>query len=188
MLTLADYPALFFDNGQFNASIIGSSNPEFEETIAVNYVINTLPKYHVPNPKKQDHRDDTMHATEVQKTRRLTGNSILIGTPCNNQLISTLLGIGNCKTFFDKNEGKVALLIVDGNPILIITGGSGEMVYEATKYFHESPARWARTELRVKKELYTYRIRVNGTGIFDVKAPYEYQEIKGTKRASVYFS
>jgi len=164
--TISDYPQLFFYGRTFNAVIIKGDSRETHEINAVNYMLTALPKkyfimtstgyagdYYVLRTTAAEVHSKVRLASEVKD---LNTNAIVIGTPCNNAWVQKLLNITDCKNSFKRDEGLIKLIKQDGFNVLVITGGSPYMVYEAARYLNDMTRPFYTTEIPLKRGTYTY--------------------------------
>lgn len=143
--TIAEYPNLFFEGREFTADIIKGDLRTVEEITAANLIVNKVPELYRPifragggfnfyriraNPESINRR--VFVASEVSE---LTSSSILVGTPCTNEWVRNVLEIKNCNVF-PANHGYIIMGSHDGIPVLVITGGSPEMVLKASDWLH----------------------------------------------------
>jgi len=59
---------------------------------------------------------------------QITKPTVLVGTPCGNSWIHKVMGQPHCN-FIDGATALIQLTAYNNQPVLIITGGSPEMVY-----------------------------------------------------------
>ncbi len=143
--TIADYPTFLFSGRNFNAYIIKGDLRSPEEITASNLVINELPRTYGPrfgryprsfyyevraNPKAVS--ESVRVASEVEI---LDKPAIIIGTPCNNDLVRKIINSENCNVL-SADQGYVALSVYENQLTVLITGGSPEMVLRAARWLH----------------------------------------------------
>jgi hypothetical protein len=143
--TIADYPAFLFSERNFNAYIIKGDLRSAEEITASNLVINELPQTYGPrfgrypssfyyevraNPKAVS--EGVRVASEVGI---LDKPAIIIGTPCNNDLVRKIIKAENCNVL-SADQGYVSLSVYENQLVVLITGGSPEMVLKAARWLH----------------------------------------------------
>lgn len=144
-LALADYPDMFFEGDKFGAVIITSSEREYAETIAVNYLLNTLTNhYRVPRRTRYG-RYAARTTQELPKVVRdvevkniFRTDAVVIGTPCSNSKVRELLRVPvqQCGEAFSFFEGGLLKLIEhpSGAKQLVITGTSPRFVLHAARF------------------------------------------------------
>ncbi len=143
--TIADYPTFLFSERDFNAYIIKGDLRSIEEITASNLVINELPRTYGPRfgryPRSfyYEVRADPKAVSEsvrfVSEIEILDKPAIIIGTPCNNDLVRKIIKAENCNVL-SADQGYVALSVYEDQLVLLITGGSPEMVLKAARWLH----------------------------------------------------
>jgi hypothetical protein len=153
--TIADYPAMFFEKGEFTATIVKSETRDSAERIANNLLISDL-------QRESRHRP----------LRMMPGrDEMIIGTPCGNLRVRELLNIpaGKCQTYFRKEQGLLKL-IEDEHQHLIITGSDSERVLDAVKVLTDPRQRHMLrvTNAPIERRYYRKHYVVDGRQVLDI--------------------
>ena len=140
---IADYPYLFFSEKEFNAYIIKGDLRSAQEITASNLIINMLPALYRPIYRIDDSYDFyriRADSSTIVKNIRIASKlsfldrpAIIIGTPCNNEWVRKVLKAGNCNVI-SAEEGFVVLVLYNNQQVLLVTGGSPEMVLAAAQW------------------------------------------------------
>ena len=137
---ISDYPSVFSDA----EIIIGDVRflPEeeakemtFEGMAHVQY--SGFSRYTTP---------DVLLASHVPQINTPT---VLVGTPCGNQWIQRVMNEPHCN-FIDGTTALVQFTRYNDQPVLIITGGSPQMVYYAALWLHERGQSYRGTWARLR--------------------------------------
>ena len=108
---LADYPKSFLSQGSFNGQIIVGNSAPATDVLAAIEISNSLQQL-----SESQMRSSTEDEFDPAK------NSILIGLPCQNKAISSILGTGSCDIGLANNTGYIRLVEKNGAIYLIVTG------------------------------------------------------------------
>ncbi len=156
--TIADYPYFFFIERDFQAYIIKGDLRAPEENSASNLVLNEIPKMYAPTYRIHDGynffriRADPLTIPQnvrfASEVLILDRPAIIVGTPCNNDWVRRVLEFENCNVL-PADQGLILLGKYQEQPVLVITGGSPEMVLSASSWLHSDAhyryfGRWAR--------------------------------------------
>ncbi len=173
---IADYPAMFFEDGEFTATIVKGSQRDSAEIAAANLIIHSLPKAGKQMPRNMPlpyyrYRAEPVPATIILTDEQVSeGDEIVIGTPCANARVRELLDIpqDQCKTFFSQ-QGHLEL-IEDDYQHLVITGSEAGRVLDAAKTLTDPRHR---LKLRVQKApirrvYYRTSYQINGRDVLDI--------------------
>lgn len=143
--TIADYPYFFFYDRDFNGYIIKGDLREPQEVVASNLVVNVLPQLYRPIFRiysgynfyriRADPTTINQNVRLASQISFLDRPAIIVGTPCNNEWVRKVMNIDNCNVL-PADEGFVLLTNFEGYLVIIITGGSPEMVLSAARWLH----------------------------------------------------
>ena len=143
--TIADYPTFLFSERNFSAYIIKGDLRSSEEITASNLVVNSLPGMYAPRFRVYDgynfyqiRADPKAVGSSVRiasEIEILDKPAIIIGTPCNNELVRKIIKAENCNVL-SADQGYVALSLYEGQLVVLITGGSPERVLKAAQWLH----------------------------------------------------
>ncbi|MBW2973946.1 hypothetical protein KY346_06180 [Candidatus Woesearchaeota archaeon] len=169
--TLSGYPYYFFTGHTFNANIIkGGSRLDSGEINAINDIIKMLPYlYRAGKPFDGTYQVEVYPQEFPVKTigesdfdYRMS-NGIVVGTPCNNPLVATLLGVkGNCRDYFQPKQGLIKVVQAYSHIYVVITGYSGEEVQATADLFNKyaMEGRLKGTEIPTKTRIMRQALRV----------------------------
>lgn len=142
---IADYPYFLFTEREFNAYIIKGDLRSDQEITAANLVINTLPSLYRPIFRihdgynfyriRADPRTVSASVRLASQVPVLDKPAIIVGTPCNNEWARRVLKFENCNSI-PADEGMVLLGTYNNQLVILITGGSPEMVLSAAQWLH----------------------------------------------------
>ncbi len=144
---LQGYPYYFFTGHVFNAFIIKGSERGVGEKNAANLIINSIPEQYRFLKRTEyggGYYQVRVFPEALQGSVKIYGkdrfdyrmkNGIVIGTPCHNQVVSWLLGINNCRTYFSPGEGMIKLVEANGHIYVIITGYGDDEVWATANLF-----------------------------------------------------
>ena len=143
--TIADYPYFLFSERTFNAYIIKGDLRTAEEITASNLVVNSLPEMYAPRFRVHDgfnfyqiRADSKTIGANVRiasEVSFLDRPAVVIGTPCTNDLVRKIIKAEQCNVL-SADQGYVALSVYENQPVVLITGGSPEMVLKAAQWLH----------------------------------------------------
>ena len=126
-ITLEDYPYPFIKNNMYNdIYIVIPYNYDAEEYTAALRIANSLQTTQPLLPKIVT--DKTLPEGEH--------NLIIIGNPCNNELIAKELDTNRCSLGLDINEGLVQLINHKRTSSLVISGDSDKASRVLTSNFY----------------------------------------------------
>lgn len=118
--TLADYPNMFIEDNSFNAFLVVGNEAPAKDVIVVSDIAVSLQYAGISV-------ETTKLVSEIDDIRKQ--NLILIGTPCNNELIANVMDIESPECVddysyggFDENEGIIALYEKYEHIYLVISG------------------------------------------------------------------
>ncbi len=121
------YPMPFISDGSFTAQIIvGSAAPSSDVLAATDIAVSLQQK---SGTKISAQLDD-----EFDKWK----NGILIGLPCQNTAVASILGTKNCDIGLANNTGYLKLLEKDGQTFLIVTGKTPADTRKAARLLAQS--------------------------------------------------
>jgi hypothetical protein len=122
--TISDYPEMFFEKGEFTATITKGNVRDSAQRAATNILIRDLQK------SMAQHRIKPF----VRETTKNSGNEIVIGTPCGSHRARELLNVqaGKCMTALPYEQGKI-MLFQNEHTTLLITGTDGQRILDAVK-------------------------------------------------------
>lgn len=122
---LSQYPSFFIQNGKFNGILALSDKADAEEVISISDIAVSL-QFASESPSPTIERLDigaTKLASEVSNIKSV--NSILVGTACNNPLISEILNNPkDCQTGLQVGVGRIDLYEIDEWVHIIVSGGT----------------------------------------------------------------
>jgi hypothetical protein len=143
--SIADYPYFLFAERQFNAYIIKGDLRAPDEIIASNLVINDLPKMYAPRYRvyngynfyqiRADPKTVSGGVMLASEVVALDKPAIVIGTPCTNDWVRKIIKAEQCNVL-SADQGYVALSVYENQLVVLVTGGSPEMVLKAAKWLH----------------------------------------------------
>ncbi|MBW3002842.1 hypothetical protein KY338_06805 [Candidatus Woesearchaeota archaeon] len=171
---LQGYPYYFFTGHTFNAFIIKGAERGVGEMNAANLIINEIPnQYRLLSRTKygEGYYQIRVFPEALLGSVKIYGkdrfdyrmkNGIVIGTPCNNQIVSWLLEINNCETFFNPGEGMIKLVEANGHIYVVITGYGDDEVWATANLFVDMVNRGTikGTEVRTNLKSQQQRIQV----------------------------
>jgi hypothetical protein len=171
---LQGYPYYFFTGHTFNAFIVKGAERGVGEMNAANLIINEIPnqyrflkrtEYGGGYYQIRVFPEALLGSVKIYGKDRFDyrmKNGIVIGTPCNNQVVSWLLGINNCGTYFKPGEGMIKLVEANGHIYVIITGYGDDEVWATANLFVDMVNRGKikGTEIRTNLKEEQQRIQV----------------------------
>lgn len=142
---ISDYPYFLFSGRDFNGLIIKGDIRESKEITASNLVINSLPKLYAPFFRIHDgfnfyriRADEASVVSNVfiaSEVSELNRPAVLIGTPCNNVWVQRVLNLNKCDVL-PEDEGFVLITFYNYVPVIVISGGSPDAVFNAASWLH----------------------------------------------------
>ncbi|MBN1156680.1 hypothetical protein JXA85_03630, partial [Candidatus Woesearchaeota archaeon] len=116
--TFAGYPALLKEDGVFDGYfVIGDSSPP-EDVITLT---NIIAQFQSEQPEIPIPVSAMKLASEIPSS--YTQDMIVLGYPCDNQVIGELLGLANCNDF-DVDGGLLKLFNVNGHAVVVVSGSN----------------------------------------------------------------
>lgn len=137
--TIADFPYLFVENGNFSAIyVIGGESPSLD-VVSATVISTSLAKFNVTTVVGSSRLDSEVADVTVE-------NAIVIGSPCDNKAAFVLEGRPSpCYKNLGGSSGYIKLFEQNGRRQLLITGLTAADRHAAAKYLASQPL----TNLRV---------------------------------------
>ncbi len=130
--SLADFPAPFFEGGEFDTFIVVGDKAPSSDVLAASSILPAIQAYILSKNVELDISENSKLTSEVVS---ITGkNFISVGNACNNELTASVLkSPSDCKKGLKDGEARIELYEDSGNYILLVYGSANEDTRKAAK-------------------------------------------------------
>ena len=136
---LSDYPSPFLTNGDFNAQIIVGNEGTSIDSLAASEIAIALQQ-----------SSSSVITANMDDEFDPNKNAILIGLPCQNTAIATILETNACDIGLNEGEGYLKLVDLSGISYLIVTGKTASDTRKTARFLAEEDlSNYVAHELRI---------------------------------------